>query len=161
MRTIQLISAAFNMNKKKTGRYVLQRAEELHFIPEEQSGSRNNRRTVLTALNKVLVTDIYRQLRLPLTVTSNDAKAYYDRIVLPVASLAFQRIGLSSTTSFSMTNTLQSATHNIKIAFGESTQQYTSTFQPFQKKRTRKRSWSNNMVDDECYPFNNHEGRGF
>ena len=132
MRTIQLFSAAFNMNNKKTGRDVIRRAEELHLIPEEQSGSRKHRRAVLTALNKVLVTDISRQLRLPLTVTSNDAKACFDRIVLWVASLALQRIGLSSTAAFAMTNTLQSATHNIKTAYGESNQQYTSTWPPLQ-----------------------------
>ena len=127
MRTIQLFSVAFNMNNKKTGRDVIQRAEELHFIPEEKSGSRNHRRLVLTALNRVLVTNISRQLRLPLTATSNDAKACFDRIDLWVASLALQRIGLSSIAAFAMTNTLQSTTHNINTAFRDSTQQYTST----------------------------------
>ena len=68
------------------------------------------------------MTDISRQLRLPLTVTSNDAEAYFDRIVLWVVSLTLQRIGLSSTAALAMTNTLQSVTHNIKIAYRESTQ---------------------------------------
>lgn len=55
-------------------------------IPEEQSRSRKHRRSGLAASNKVLVTDISRQLRLRLrlrlTITSNDAQACYDRIVL-------------------------------------------------------------------------------
>ena len=93
----------------------------MHLIPREQSESRKNRRTVLTVLNKILVTDISRQLRLPLIVTSNDGKACYDRIVLWVASLALQRIGLRLTSAFSMTNTLQSVTYNIQTAFGEYT----------------------------------------
>ena len=40
------------------------------------------RGTMLTILNKVLVTYNSRQLRLPLTITSNDAKTSYNRIVL-------------------------------------------------------------------------------
>ena len=88
MRTIQLVSAAFNVNNKKIGKEVIQRAEELHSIPGEQSGSRKGKRPVLTALNKVLVTDISRQTRLPLTINSSDAQAYYDCIVLWIASLA-------------------------------------------------------------------------
>ena len=72
------------MNNKKIGREVIRKAEELKMIPEEQSRSRKHRRSGLAASNKVLVTDISRQLRLrlPLTITSNDAQACYDRIVL-------------------------------------------------------------------------------
>ena len=123
MRTIQILSTAFNRNNKKIGRDVIQRAEELHLIPEEQSGSQKNRQAILTVLNKVLVTNISRQLRVPSTVTSNDTKPCYDRIVLWMASLLLQRICLGSTTALSITNNLQSTTHNIKIACEESTQQ--------------------------------------
>ena len=85
---------------------MIQRTEELHLIPEEQLGSRKGRRSVLTTLNKVLVTDIPRQTRLPLRINSNDAQAWYDCIVLWIASLALQRIGLSAEAACSMTNTL-------------------------------------------------------
>ena len=40
MRTIQLFSAVFNMNNKKIGKGVMQRAEELHLILGEKSGFR-------------------------------------------------------------------------------------------------------------------------
>ena len=60
VRTIQLFSAAFNMNNKKIGKEVMRRAEELNLIPDDQDGSRKYRRSVLTALNKVIVTDISR-----------------------------------------------------------------------------------------------------
>ena len=112
------------MNNKKIGKEVIQRTEELHLIPEEQSMSRKGRRSVLIALNKVLVTDISRQTRLPLAINSNDAQACYDRIVLWIASLALQRIGLSVEAAFSMTNTLQYATHDIPTAFGTSIDKY-------------------------------------
>ena len=61
---------------------------------------------MLTALNKVLVTENSRQSRLPLTIINNDAQVCYDRIVLWIASLALHLIGLSEEVAFSMTNTL-------------------------------------------------------
>ena len=84
----------------------MRQIEELNLIPDDQDGSRKHRRSVLTALNKVIVTDISRQMRLPLTITSNDSQACYDRIVLWIASLALQRIGLRQEAAFSMINTL-------------------------------------------------------
>ena len=42
MRTIQLFSAAFNMNNKKIGKEVIRRAEELRLIPKDQSGSKKD-----------------------------------------------------------------------------------------------------------------------
>ena len=79
---------------------MIQRAEELNLIPEKQSGSIKGRRSVLIALNKVLVTAISRQTIPPLTISSNDAHACYDRIVLWIVSLALQRKGLSAEVAF-------------------------------------------------------------
>ena len=42
MRTIQLFSAAFNMNNKKIGKEVIRRAEELRLTPKDQSGSKKD-----------------------------------------------------------------------------------------------------------------------
>ena len=61
---------------------------------------------VLTVLNKILITYISRQSKLPLTINSNDAQACCDRIVMRIASLALQRIVLRKESAFSMTNTL-------------------------------------------------------
>ena len=82
MRTIQLFSAAFNMNNKKIGKEVMRQAEKLDLIPDDQNGSPKHRRSVLTALNKVIVTDISRQMRLLIPITSNDPQACYYYIVL-------------------------------------------------------------------------------
>ena len=38
IRTIQLFSIAFNMNNNKIVKEVIRRAEELRFIPKDQSG---------------------------------------------------------------------------------------------------------------------------
>ena len=111
---------------------MIQWAEELHFILEEQSGSRKRRRSVLTALNKVLVIEISRQTRLPLTINSNDDHVCYDRFVLWIASLALQRIWLSAEAAFWMINTLQSATHDIATAFVIYINKYFPTTPPHQ-----------------------------
>ena len=87
MRMKNFFSTAYNMNNNKIGKEVIRRVEELHLILVDQSGSRKGRRSVLTELNKILVTDISRQTRLPITIKFNDAQACYDRIILSVASL--------------------------------------------------------------------------
>ena len=56
-------------------------------------------------------------MRLPITITSNDDQACYDRIVQWILSLTLQRIGLSQEAVFSITNTLQSATYDINTSF--------------------------------------------
>ena len=106
--------------------------KRIAFIPEEQSGSRKWRQSVLTALNKVLVTDISRQIRQLLTINRNDAQACYDRIVLWIVSLALHRIGLSAEAEFSTTNTLQSATYDIATVFGIFIDKYFPTTPPHQ-----------------------------
>ena len=80
----------------------------------------------------MLVTYISRQIRLPLSINSNDDQACYNRKVLWIASLALQRIKLSQKAAFSMTNTLQSATQNINTAFGLSIEKYFPTKPPLQ-----------------------------
>ena len=96
----------------------MRQTEELDLIPDDQNGSRKNRRSVLTALNKAIVKDTSRQMQLPISITSNDVQAWYDRTVLWIASMSLQRIGLSQEVAFSVTNTLQSVTHAINTAFG-------------------------------------------
>ena len=82
------------MNNKTIEKEVMRQAEKLDLIPDDQNGSRKNRRSVLTALNKVIVTDISRQMRLPLSMISNDTQACYDRIVIWMQNLRNPSIGL-------------------------------------------------------------------
>ena len=124
MRTIQLMPAAFNMNNKKTGRDVMANAEKFDLLPDEQAGSRKNHRSNLTALNKVLTNDIIRARRIPSVIIFNDAKSCYDRIVLWVASLALRRLGATIESTLEMTKTVQSASHKICTAYGDSTNTY-------------------------------------
>ena len=124
MRTIQLMPAAFNMNNKKTGREVMENAEKFDLLPDEQAGSRKNHRSNLTALNKVLANDIIRARKLPSVIIFNDAKSCYDRIVLWVAALALRRLGATKESTLEMMQTLQSASHKICTAYGDSTSTY-------------------------------------
>ena len=124
MRTIQLMPAAFNMNNKKTGRDVMENAEKFNLLPDEQAGSRKNHRSNLTALNKVLTNDIIRARKIPSVIIFNDAKSCYDRIVLWVAALAMRRLGATTESTLEMTKTLQSASHKICTAYGDSTTTY-------------------------------------
>ena len=75
MRTIQLMVAAFNMNNKKTGREAMARAEHLHLLADEQSGSRKYRMASLAALDKVCTADLVRFRHWSAAITSNDAKS--------------------------------------------------------------------------------------
>ena len=124
MRTIQLMPAAFNMNNKKTGKEAMANAEKFNLIPSEQAGSRKNHRSILTALNKVLSTDLVRARKLPTIIIFNDAKSCYDRIVLWVAALALRRLGVSKEATLEMVRTLQSASHKICTAYGDSVLTY-------------------------------------
>jgi hypothetical protein len=113
MRTIQLMVAAFNMNNKKSGRDSMTRAKLLQLIPKEQAGSRKHRRSIISALEKVLCNNIIQQRRLAAIIVSNDAKSCYDRIVLWLAALALRRIGLALGPTLEMMLTLQQAVHKV------------------------------------------------
>ena len=63
---------------------------------------------------------ISRKSKLLSTINSNDAQIYYDRIVLWIASLVLQMIGLSKEATSSMIRTLQLTTHDINTVFGVS-----------------------------------------
>ena len=68
MRIIHLFFTAFNINNNKIGKEVMRRAERNNQVPGKIEGS------ILTTLNKLLVTEIFRKMRLSLTINSNDAK---------------------------------------------------------------------------------------
>jgi hypothetical protein len=130
MRTIQLMVAAFNMNNKKTGKDTINRAERLKLIPKDQAGSRKHRRSVISALEKVLCNDILHFHRLAAAIVSNDAKSCYNRIVLWIAALASLRLGLGKGPVQEMMNTLQQAVHRINTAYGDSSSTYGGSNDP-------------------------------
>jgi hypothetical protein len=120
MRTIQLFIAQFNMNKKKSGRDIMTRAETLGAIPKEQAGSRKHHHLVLSALNKVLTMDHLRLRCQSGALCSNDAKSCYDRIVHWVAALCMRRLRLQKEPTLEMFASIQRTWHYIATAYGES-----------------------------------------
>ena len=86
-RTIVLFDPSYNMNNKWYGRRFMQHNESLGTIPKEQTGSRKGHSAAITALNKVLTTDIMRQKKQAGYICSNDATQCYDRILHNVAMM--------------------------------------------------------------------------
>ena len=70
------------------------------------------------ALHKRLTYDIIRQHRLPAILCSNDAKSCYDRILHPIASLAYRRVGVPLAPVKCMLECIQEMKHHIRTSYG-------------------------------------------
>jgi Reverse transcriptase (RNA-dependent DNA polymerase) len=129
LRTIVLKKADFNFLNKIIGRRIMQQAEEACSIAPEQFGSRKQKSSITNALNKLLTTDILRQEHRNFSLITLDAKACYDRIAPPVASVALKRQGATDNMVNVMFNTLTKMKRCVRTAFGDSkvTYQETST----------------------------------
>jgi hypothetical protein len=117
MRTIQLMHAELNMNKK-LGRDMMSFAELCWALVAEQFGSCKNHQAILAPLNKRLTNDLLWQLRLAGALCVNDAKSCYNRIVNNIAILAIRRLGMIGAPVLSMFKTLQQAAYQVSTAFG-------------------------------------------
>ena len=72
------------------------------------------------AVNKVLTNHILRQLKWTGAVCCNDAKSCYDLIGHTQASISMQRLGVPKHAISCLFGTLQSATHQVQTAYGDS-----------------------------------------
>ena len=118
LRIIAVLEARFNSSNKRLGRELLRRAEELLQVPGEAYGSRKLHRAIDCALNKVLSNNVIRQLKLIAALTGTDAKSCYNRIVLVVASLALQRLGVHVNACKVIFGTLAQMKHHVKTMYG-------------------------------------------
>jgi hypothetical protein len=132
LRIIVLFHALFNMLNKRVGRAMIQQADSLNLIPEEAYGSRPGRRANICALNKVLATDLLRQLKKDGIICSNDATSCYDRIVHAIASICMQRLGVTPEVCKIMLGTLQELQHFVTTAFGICESSYGAIHVPLQ-----------------------------
>jgi len=130
MRTITLMNSAFNANNKLIGKRMMEAAEKAGALAPEQYGSRKQMNSIAAALNKRLTFDLARQTHTPTVLCSNDAKSCYDRVVHNFAILAMQRLGVPPRVSTAMFQTLQTAVHKIRTAYGISTSGYGGKRQP-------------------------------
>ena len=109
--TINLMEADFNFNNKVIARSIMKYAEENNLLPAEQYVSRKLHHMASQAINKRLVYDISHLQRRPMVLCSNDAKAYYDRIVYSIASLAMQQLRMPAEPIISIFRTVQQIDH--------------------------------------------------
>jgi hypothetical protein len=82
--------------------------------------SEKNRLADDGTLAKVLFFDIIRQTRRSAGISSVDADNCYDRIAHPIASMAFQSLGLPQEAAKSMLATIQDMRFYLRTGFGDS-----------------------------------------
>jgi hypothetical protein len=109
------------------GRRLTQYGEMISAFGNEQGGSRADRQTGEISLYKHFMYSISRTTITDLASFDNDAKSCYDRIVMTVASLAAQRIGITQSACELLIKTLQSHKHHISTHYGESKEFFTTT----------------------------------
>ena len=127
----------------------MERAESLHMIADEQSGSGKNLMASLAALDKGLSMDLICFCHWNTAITSNDAKSCYDRIVLWIAALDLRRVGISPSATREMMETLQSSAHSVCTVFGESTTTYGGAAPPpVSRDWSRQWRWPHNLGSD-------------
>lgn len=120
LQSLVLLEADFNFNNKLLGRSTMQHAENKKKMAIENNGSRKGLMAVDHALNKKLIYDIILQHHIPAILCSNDAKLCYDRILHSIASLAYQRLGVSLPPVKCMLERIQNMHHHIYTSFGVS-----------------------------------------
>jgi Reverse transcriptase (RNA-dependent DNA polymerase) len=131
LRTIVLMEADFNFLNKVIGKRVMEKAEQSGSIAPEQFGSRKQKSSIHHAVNKQLTTDILRQDRKSFCLITLDAKACYDRIAPPIASIALKRQGATSKMIKSMFKTISKMKRHIRTSFGDSDIKYQQTDKRF------------------------------
>ena len=123
LRTIVLFESDFNQANKLLGREAMKLALDKGLISEEQF-SRPGRSSQDNALNKRLLFDLQRQNKQCYGICSCDLKSCYDRIVHNAAAIALRRVGVRQKDIESMFATIQSMTHTVRTAFGDSDSTY-------------------------------------
>jgi hypothetical protein len=116
-----LFECDWNMINNIVSKRTMQLAEITGTIAPEQYGSRQKKSAIQHATNKQLLFDIIRQRKDNVVLIILDAKACYDRIVIPFASLCLQRQGVPQHTICVMFKTLAQMKHFIRTYFGDST----------------------------------------
>jgi hypothetical protein len=121
LRSILLMEADFNAtNKIVYGDRMLHNVRKYKMMPEEIY-SEKNRLADDGTLVKVLFYDIVRQTRLPAGISAVDADNCYDRIAHPIASLAFQALGVKKEVCESIFTTIQNMKFFLRTGYGDST----------------------------------------
>lgn len=128
LRVIHIFEADFNAWAGIVfGRRMMQKAELLNTLGDEQGGSRKGRSSIDVYAMKFFSFQISAISRTPLAVMDNDAKACYDRIVMAAAYLRCQQIGIPHNACKLMDLFLSHAEYHIQTQLGTAEKFYTST----------------------------------
>ena len=115
LRVIHLFEADFNAWAGIVfARRLMKQAEQLKALGDEQGGSRQGRTCVDVYAMKFFSFEISATTRTPLAVMDNDAKACYDRIVMALAYLRSQQLGMEHKPCVLLENFLSQAQYHGK-----------------------------------------------
>ena len=113
------MEAYYNFVKKLLlGLRVMRKVEARNGFPDELAGSRKFHEAIEVALDRILTSDIVRQLRRPGTITSVDAASCYDRIVHSVVILIARHAGLNLIPLLSSFGVIQHMTYFVRTGYG-------------------------------------------
>jgi len=124
LRRITQFSAQMNHNKKLIGKTMMQHAEKHGFLADEQYGSRKGKSAGLHAMNKRLVTDLMRIMKLLGIYVANDASGCYDRILFLVAYLTMRHMGMTEEVAKFVICGLMDMTYTVRTSYGTSEKKY-------------------------------------
>jgi hypothetical protein len=128
LRVIHLIESDFNLLIGILwGRRMMAHAEKLGLLGDEQSGSRADRSAIDVLVLKQCLYSIMRLARRNGASFDNDAKSCYDRIVMLVASLCSQKMGMPKEACELFLKTLDKVRYHIKTKTGISDESYGTT----------------------------------
>jgi hypothetical protein len=124
LRTLFLFQCDFNYLNKYIGHHMMKDGEAYEQLAWEQYGSREGKKVIEQALNKVLSFDLIRQDRMDAALCYNDAKSCYDRIVHSIASILMQQHNVPASACICVFTTLQNMHHTLRTIYGDSNSDY-------------------------------------
>jgi hypothetical protein len=127
LRKIVLFKGYFNYLNKYIGRSTMKVSEGYEKLTWEQYGSREGKKAIDHALNKVLFFYLIRQARVDAAMCYYAAKSCYYRIVHAIASLLMQQQNVPASACICVVTTLQNLHHLVRTIYGDSKSAYGGT----------------------------------
>ena len=128
LRVIHLIESDFNLLIGMLwGRRMIWEGEDKDRFHEGQGGSRPGRRAQEQVMQKHSIFSILRMSQINGSSFDNDAKSCFDRIVMPLASLCSQQLGMPIQACELFLKTLSSMKYHVKTKHGISDGYYQTT----------------------------------
>lgn len=125
MRTIHIIEAELQfISKHIYVQQMMNNAEQLGLITDEQYGGRKNRQAQSAVINKVLYGNISLQTRVSWACMDDDARACYDRILPCLSSVEGRKWGLSYKEAVYTTKVLHEQIFSIRTSTGVTSETY-------------------------------------